>query len=117
MARPIKEPDVDADVMQRLAAICCTMTEIAAVTGVSVATLERRYAEPIKRGREIGKATLRREQYRLAMNGNPTMLIWLGKQLLGQTDKVVTAQSEGTFGLGDSERPDATGNKSALVIQ
>lgn len=93
MARPPKEPDVDALVMERLAAICCTMAEIAAVTGLSVDTLERRFAEPIKRGREIGKATLRREQYRLAMNGNPTMLIWLGKQLLGQTDKIQATDS------------------------
>jgi hypothetical protein len=117
MARPTKEPDVDANVMERLAAICCTMTEIAAVTGLSVDTLERRYAEPIKRGREVGKATLRREQYRLAMAGNPTMLIWLGKQLLGQTDKVVTANAGESFGLGDNERPDATRNNTAIVIQ
>lgn len=30
---------------------------------------------------------LRREQYKAAMGGNTTMLIWLGKQLLGQSDK------------------------------
>jgi hypothetical protein len=87
MARPFKEPDVSEEVLHRLAAICCTMNEISAVSGLSVDTLERNYADIIKSGREIGKATLRREQYRLAMLGNPTMLIWLGKQLLGQRDK------------------------------
>lgn len=117
MARPTKEPDVPPDVMERMAAICCTMTEIAAVTGLSVDTLERRYAEPIKRGREVGKATLRREQYRLAMNGNPTMLIWLGKQLLGQTDKVIHQGSEDNFAIGNSPTPDATRNNSAITIQ
>jgi hypothetical protein len=31
---------------------------------------------------------LRRLQWKLARAGNATMLIWLGKQWLGQTDKV-----------------------------
>lgn len=32
--------------------------------------------------------SLKRKQWEMAMNGNITMLIWLGKQNLGQTDKV-----------------------------
>ena len=35
----------------------------------------------------FGKASLRRRQYKLAEEGNPTMLIWLGKQWLGQSEK------------------------------
>lgn len=31
--------------------------------------------------------SLRRKQYEMAAGGNPTMLIWLGKQYLNQTDK------------------------------
>ena len=116
MAPPFKESEVSDEAIFRLAAICCTMTEIAAVTGLSVDTLERRYAEPIKAGREIGKATLRREQYRLAMNGNPTMLIWLGKQLLGQADKVESYDKGEPFGLGDDPRP-RTSNDTAITIQ
>lgn len=115
MARPTKEPDVDANVMERLAAICCTMTEIAAVTGLSVDTLERRFAVPIKRGREVGKATLRREQYRLAMNGNPTMLIWLGKQLLGQSDKTEQRVTGLTFSLGNLPGMDDANPKDISV--
>lgn len=34
--------------------------------------------------------SLRRQQIALAEKGNATMLIWLGKQLLGQSDKVDT---------------------------
>ena len=103
MAPPVREPDCSEETIFRLAAICCTMNEISSVSGLSVDTLERRYAEIIKRGREIGKATLRREQYRLAMNGNPTMLIWLGKQLLGQSDRLEVQQAPGdSFDL-DSE--------------
>lgn len=35
-----------------------------------------------------GKASLRRMQWKSAEDGNTTMLIWLGKNILGQTDKV-----------------------------
>jgi hypothetical protein len=43
------------------------------------------YAEPYQ---AEGKRSLRRRQYQLATEeGNPTMLIWLGKQWLGQADK------------------------------
>ena len=38
-----------------------------------------------KRG--SGKTSLRRAQWLSAQKGNPTMLIWLGKQYLGQRDK------------------------------
>lgn len=33
------------------------------------------------------KQSLRRMQYLVAMTGDKTMLIWLGKQYLGQTEK------------------------------
>jgi len=33
------------------------------------------------------KFKLAQKQFEVAMSGNPSMLIWLGKQLLGQSDK------------------------------
>ncbi|MGK2857550.1 MAG: hypothetical protein ACSLFQ_10120 [Thermoanaerobaculia bacterium] len=83
---PIK---IDAEFVERVAALFCTMQEIAETVGCSVATLERRFAGSIKKGREKGKANLRRHQFLAAQKGNPTMLIWLGKQHLGQTDKLL----------------------------
>ena len=85
MARPKKE--IDEKTVQKLAEIMCTMTEIAAVVGCSVDTLERRFAETIKLGQEKGKTSLRRWQYLAAEKGNTAMLIWLGKQHLGQKDR------------------------------
>lgn len=41
----------------------------------------------LDRGRENGRSTLRRLQWQKANAGSDTMLIWLGKQLLGQKDK------------------------------
>src|SRR5512137_367607 len=84
MARPQKK--IDQKLVEALAKIMCTMEEIAAVAGCSVDTLERRYADIIKKGKEQGKMSLRREQFTSALKGNTTMLIWLGKQHLGQKD-------------------------------
>lgn len=40
-----------------------------------------------------GRMSLRREQFRLAMNGDRGMLIWLGKQYLGQMEQPETSVS------------------------
>lgn len=84
MARP--PLDIDEDTVEKLAAIHCTMIEIASVVGCSVDTLERRFADVVKRGRDKGKTSLKRWQWKLAEKGNCTMLIWLGKQYLEQRD-------------------------------
>ena len=87
MARPTIE--IDQALVEKLASIHCTMEEIASVVGCSVDTLERRFAEPIKKAKDKGKSSLRRHQWEAAQKGNITMLIWLGKQLLGQRDQAV----------------------------
>jgi hypothetical protein len=77
---------IDHEELEKLAGIHCTMIEMATFFDCSVDTLERNYAEPIKKGKEKGKISLRRLQYQAAQKGNITMMIWLGKQLLGQKD-------------------------------
>ena len=79
--------------IESLARIQCTDEEIAAVLGVSTDMLtngnnKKAFAEAKKRGIESGKASLRRMQFKAAEAGNATMLIWLGKQFLEQTDKM-----------------------------
>lgn len=86
MARP-KLP-IDKDLVRKLARINCTMIEIASVCNCSVDTLERRFADIIKGEREVGKTSLRRWQWSSAEKGVPALLIWLGKQYLGQSDKI-----------------------------
>ena len=80
---------IDYDQVRRLASIHCTDDEIAAVLGCAVRTLTRvqKYKDVRDAAKQEGKASLRRMQYLKAKDGNITMLIWLGKQLLGQTDK------------------------------
>jgi len=86
---------IDMEIVKQLAVIQCTYDEMAAVLGITLETFKQRMKEPefssvVEKSRESGKASLRRTQYRLAMDGNPTMNIWLGKQWLGQADRVET---------------------------
>jgi hypothetical protein len=121
MARP--KLDLDEGQIFKLASIQCTMGEIAAVMKCSVDTLENRYSEVIKRGREDGKSSLRKAQFKKALEGNATMLIWLGKFYLGQKEEInftssepdvrallekweVTAKKKGSYKYpGKSEKP------------
>jgi hypothetical protein len=82
---------LDLEEVEKLAAMHCTDDEIAAFFGIHRVTFAKRkkgeVLEAIERGRGRGRASLRRQQWALAQKGNATMLIWLGKQLLGQKDK------------------------------
>ena len=46
-----------------------------------------------KKGKDKGRMSLRRLQFEKAQTGNTTMLIWLGKQMLGQKDKIETSEN------------------------
>lgn len=83
--RPRKE--INPKQILELAQIQCTLSEMAAVLDCSVDTLRDNYSALIEQGREAGKCSIRREQYKAAMKGNVTMLIWLGKNLLNQCDR------------------------------
>jgi len=86
---------IDFGMVDNLCNIQCTTEEIASVLNVSVDTLERRCKEEKEvtfavysaQKRQGGKMSLRRKQMELALAGDKTMLIWLGKQYLEQSDK------------------------------
>lgn len=86
---------VDADMVERLAGIGCTSQEIASACECSKATIERRFASVLEKGRDDLKESLRRMQYKSANGGNVTMQIWLGKQYLAQSDKRETDHTSG----------------------
>lgn len=94
MARPKKE--ISEEQVIKLAEINCSYSEMAAVLGCDESTLTRRFAQVIQKGREGGKMSLKRKQYEVAMSGNVSMLIWLGKQTLGQSEKVEQINSNET---------------------
>jgi hypothetical protein len=87
--------EIDWQDFDRLCEVQCTLAELAAHFGVSEDTIERAvkreqkssFADYFAQKRQAGFVSLRRKQYELAMAGNATMLIFLGKQYLGQSDK------------------------------
>jgi len=79
--------EIDAKKVEALASYGCTNTEIAAFFGCNKSTITKRFSTNVTKGKESGKIRLRKKQFEVAMLGNVSMLIWLGKQVLGQTDK------------------------------
>jgi hypothetical protein len=87
--------EIDWSAFDALCTVQCTLTEIAVHCGVSEDTIERAvkreqgmsFADYFRQKRKAGFISLRRKQWELAMRGNATMLIWLGKQYLGQNDR------------------------------
>src|SRR5205814_2550079 len=83
---------IDLAELERLSAMQCTDEEVAAWFGVTTRTIERRrrnarFAEVMNRGKAKGRISIRRMQMKLLEQGNATMGVWLGKQLLGQRDQ------------------------------
>ena len=86
MARP-KKYNIDTEQVEKLAGLGCTNTEIASFFDVGEHVIRKSYAEFLEKGRDKGKIRLRQWQMKAAERGNVAMLIWLGKQMLGQSDK------------------------------
>ena len=83
MARP-KKYNIDTSQVEKLAGLGCTNKEIGSFFGCSADLIEKSYSEFLIKGREKGKIRLRQWQLKAAEKGNVAMLIWLGKQMLGQ---------------------------------
>ena len=88
-----------------------TREEIAAFFGISVTAVERRLSEPgseymeaFRAGQADGKQSLRRAQLEAALNGDRVMLIWMGKQLLGQREPEQRLEHTGAGGGAISYR-------------
>ena len=93
---------IDWDQVDSMCKIQCTGEEIASVLDINYETLERackrekecKFVDYIGQKKLGGKASLRRNQWKLAQDGNATMLIWLGKNVLDQKDKIETTETE-----------------------
>ena len=105
MARP--KADIDGRNVYKLACIGCNASEIAQFYDVAPSTITRRFAKELSKGNFEIKRKLRRKQLEVAMKGNPSMLIWLGKQELGQSDK--------TEIQGNDQKPLTVFHHSAVV--
>jgi hypothetical protein len=92
IGRPPKP--LDWKQVEALCKIQCTEEEICSVVDLSTDALNKRcrkeqgvtFKQFFHKKRSGGKASLRRNQWRMSEN-IPTMAIWLGKQYLAQSDK------------------------------
>ena len=99
MGRPRKE--INKTEFEKLCFLQCTRKEFCAWFDVNEDTLNRwckenydgrTFSAVFKEKRENGLISLRRTQFQLAEK-SPAMAIFLGKNLLGQTDKVEQTQN------------------------
>lgn len=101
------------ETIEKLASIQCIDEEIASVLGVCVDTLlnrnnKEKFEEAKQKGQNIGRVSLRRKQFKAAEAGNVTMLIWLGKQYLGQKEQQETTLQDSNMTInivGASKAP------------
>jgi hypothetical protein len=97
MARPSKDlENMEFDGWDQLDALIIWASQeyCAEKLGISVDSLARKlkekgygFAEYKRKRQEPMRINLLKKQYDVAMSGNVSMLIWLGKQHLGQSDK------------------------------
>ena len=93
MARPRIE--IDEENFRKLCGLQCTLSEVASFFDCSEDTIERwcrrelkmSFADAFKKHSASGKISLRRWQFKMAEH-NCSMAIFLGKNWLGQTDKI-----------------------------
>lgn len=73
--------------VEKLASYGLTNKEIAEALGFDDSTLKRKFEKFLIKGKGNLKQRLKKKQISVALGGNVSMLIWLGKQYLGQADK------------------------------
>jgi hypothetical protein len=79
----------------KLCALHCTQVEIAEWFGCTDDTIQTHvktkwgigFSEYFKKKSSIGKLSLRRKQFEMALDGSVPMAIWMGKQTLGQREQ------------------------------
>ena len=79
--------DIDAEKVEMLSSFGCSTVEIAKLHNCDEQTIRTRFKPEIQRGRESMKIKLRQLQWKTAEQGSNAMLIFLGKQYLGQSDR------------------------------
>jgi len=77
----------------KLAALHSSWKELSDWFGVPVGTLRDNFADIYEKATTETKQKLRRAQLDLAMKGDRVMLIWLGKNILGQAETPVSVES------------------------
>lgn len=94
--RSPRNKPIDWKKVENLIVHGCSGVQIAATLGMHPETLydrclkenKRHYSEYSHEFWEKGNAQLHAKQYQMAMKGDKTLMVWLGKNRLKQTDKI-----------------------------
>lgn len=94
---------IDWKAVNRLLQAGCSAVQIASRIGITADTLYNRcktdhkqdFSAYSQQKKEHGETLLHEQQFALAMKGNLGMLVWLGKQRLGQKEKHEHAGPDG----------------------
>ena len=120
MAKKIGRPNIaiDQEQFEKLCGFFNTLVDVADFFNCSIDTIERfcdrtynmPFAEVYKVKSASGRRSIRRAQFSKGVDqGNPQMLIWLGKQYLGQKDSIayettdLSTTKKLIINLGDNE--------------
>ena len=119
---PVRKPmgrkpiEIDWDTFNKLCSFPIKQDDISWILDVSVdklaneirAKFDMTFSEYMTKRQATLRLSLLQKQYQVAMNGNVSMLIWLGKNWLGQRDK---------FEEVKAEEPVTDQEKTALIKQ
>ncbi len=84
---------IPEDQVAQLSEYHCTNKEMADFFDVPLQTFMDNFRDIITKHRIITKQRLRKKQLEVALSGDKTMLIWLGKQMLGQSENPISDES------------------------
>ncbi len=107
MARPLREfSDKMIGEIEACALVGCQNNTIASKLDIPINTLTRRFGKLITKKRAERKYNIRAAQAKAIEQGNPAMLIFLGKNELNQVDKQeIHQRTEEIPSLSKAEKP------------
>lgn len=103
VGRGLRRRIVNPEDVYKLASIGSTDREIAQWFDMDDNTLRYNFSDVMEKGRNDLKQSLRMAQIKAALGGNVTMQIWLGKNLLGQSDNPTNTDDKQPLPWKDDE--------------
>ena len=91
--------EIDGEKISKWISYGATVKEIADVESCSEDHIHKVFRDKITKGKAERNMRLRKAQIELALSGNCSMLIWLGKQYLGQKDQPVVPMNMPISGI------------------
>lgn len=97
MRNPYDSGTLESRIFELCKESACSMKELSILLEISEKMLEEEFADVIQKGLTVCKVLLRRTQMRSAKVGDAKMMTFLGKNVLGQEEKVEGVQGNVTI--------------------